>query len=320
MENKERLTLSVVIPVFNEEKTLPILLQRVRGALAAFKTSEGPSELVFVNDGSSDGSANFLRQIQREDSSVVVVNLSRNFGQMAAISAGLAVARGKAIVVMDADLQDPPEMISEMFREWRQGHQVVVAQRCSRQERGLRRFLINSFHAVFKFISDYPIPENTGVFSLIDRTVAEELTRLPEQHRFFPGLLTWIGFRKTTIFYDRDKRAAGVPKQSFSRLLNYGLDAVFSFSYKPLRLSFLLGCSISATFFFYAIALILLRILRINVVSGFTTPTVAIMILGGIQLIGIGILGECMGRIYDEVKRRPLYIISDVWKTPDPDR
>jgi dolichol-phosphate mannosyltransferase len=241
---------------------------------------------------------------------IVVLNLSRNFGHQAAISAGLNAATGDCVLVMDADLQDPPELLPELVATWRKGYQVVVAQRKTRAERGLRRFAFDAFYRVFGFLADYPIPLNAGVFGLMDRTVVDHLLLLDERNRFLPGLRSWLGFRQTIVWYDRQERAAGEAKQTYWKLLKYGLDALFSFSYKPLRLSWLFGIPISLFSFVYGLILVTLRIFDINVVPGFTTPTVLLLFFGGIQLISIGILGEYMGRIYDEVKRRPLFIVG----------
>lgn len=321
-EQHPKIRVSVVIPVFNEEHVLPILLPRlirVLETLTSSNASEG-YEVVFVNDGSSDGSFEFLRKIAETNASVVVVNLSRNFGHGPAVAAGLSMAQGRAVVLMDADLQDPPELMPQLINMWKTGFQVVNAQRRSRQERGIRGLLIRSFHLFFQFLSEYPIPFDSGVYCLMDRVVVDQLNRFPERHRFLPGLRSWVGFRTTKVEYDRDERAAGCTKQSLWRLVNYSLDAIFSFSRKPLRLSFVAGLIISAVFFLIAFTLTILRLLHIHVVAGFTASTVSIMFLGGVQLIGIGILGECLGRIYEEVKNRPLYIISDVLKSSSPIR
>lgn len=196
-----------------------------------------------------------------------------------------------------------------------EGFQLVIARRRSRQERGLKLCLFNLFYSLFGFLSDYPITLNAGVYGLMDRVVIDQLNRLTERNRFLPGLRSWIGFRETVVWYDREERAAGKPKQSLLNLLKYGFDAIFSFSYKPLRLSLLLGLTISISSFTYAAVLLIMRLLQINVVPGFTTPTISILFLGGVQLIGIGILGEYLGRIYDEVKQRPIFIVDNILRS-----
>ncbi len=311
----KRPILSVVIPLYNEEEVLPTLHERLSAALAEV----GRYEIIFVNDGSDDRTLPLLRDLVARDPHLVVLDLSRNFGHQAAVTAGLEAARGDAVVLMDGDLQDPPEIIPELVQSWREGYRVVLARRRSRQDAGVRGLLFKLFHRIFSLISDFPIDPDTGIFGLMDRRATDELVRLRERNRFLPGMRSWVGFPQTTVWYDRAARAAGEPKQTFRRLLRYGFDAVFSFSYKPLRLSWFFGFIVSSIAFIYGAVLVIMRILRINVVLGFTTPTVAILFLSGIQLITIGILGEYLGRIYDEVKRRPTYIVAERIETPAPD-
>lgn len=298
---------SVVIPIFNEEEVIPLLLERLQ---AIAHSHPDDWEFVLVNDGSRDRSLPLLIEASKVIPEVVVLNLSRNFGHQAAISAGLNAATGDCVMIMDGDLQDPPEVLPELVAMWRQGYQVVVAQRRTRAERGFRRLAFDTFYRVFGFLADYPIPLNAGVFGLMDRAVVNQLLLLEERNRFLPGLRSWLGFRQTIVWYDRQERAAGEAKQTYWKLLKYGLDALFSFSYKPLRLSWFFGVPISLFSFVYGLILVTLRVFDINVVPGFTTPTVLLLFFGGIQLISIGILGEYMGRIYDEVKRRPLFIVG----------
>jgi dolichol-phosphate mannosyltransferase len=304
-------TLSVVIPIYNEEQCIDMLYERLTAALADV---EGGYEIVFANDGSHDRSEEMLRELISRDERLSLVNLSRNFGHQPAISAGLAQAAGRCVVIMDGDLQDPPEVIPELLAKWREGNMVVLAHRRSRREGVVRAWLYRMFYALLGSVSDYPIPLDAGVFGLIDRRVADQLRNLTEHNRFLPGLRAWVGFSQAVVPYDRDERAAGRPKQSLIRLTRYALDAVFSFSYKPLRLSLAVGLAISIPCLAYATILVVKRILGVDVVKGFTTPTVAILFLGGVQLISIGILGEYIGRVYDEVKARPLYIISEVFR------
>lgn len=309
VSRQQPFTVSVVIPVYDEQECIAILYERLKSAL---QSVDAQHEIIFVNDGSHDSSLEMLQALHEKDAAVVVVDLSRNFGHQPAISAGLAQASGDCVVIMDADLQDPPETIPELVSQWRKGKQVVVAYRRSRKESFLRRKLFALFYWLLGTVSDYPIPLEAGVFGLIDRQVADQLRNLSEHNRFLPGLRAWVGFSQAIVPYDRDERVAGRPKQSLIRLTRYALDAIFSFSYKPLRLSLAAGLMISGLSFLYAVVLVGKRLLGIDVVKGFTTPTVAILFLGGVQLISIGILGEYIGRVYDEVKARPLYIISEV--------
>jgi len=307
--------LSIVIPIFNEEGLLKELKRRLDAVLEKLNCDY---EVIFVNDGSVDSSLETLKGLVRDDRHVVVVSFSRNFGHQQATTAGIAEARGDALVIMDGDLEDPPELIPEMLERWQQGYQVVVAQRRSRQETLLKRILFNAFHRLYYFLSDIPIPLNSGVFSLLDRVAYRRLQAFSESNRFIPGLRSWIGFRSTTVSYDRQARYSGDPKQTFGRLVKYALDAIFSFSYKPLRLSLLAGLFLFFVSSTYALILVVLRILHINVVSGFTTVSVAILFFGGAILVSNGIIGEYLGRIYDEVKRRPFYIVEEVLRGEPP--
>jgi glycosyltransferase involved in cell wall biosynthesis len=303
--------ISLVVPIFNEEELIDRLYQEARAALD--KTGE-EWELVFVNDGSRDRSLELLLALHARDGRVVVVELSRNWGHQAAVTAGLEAARGDAVVLMDGDLQDPPAVIPELVAAWRGGAQVVIAQRRSRAERGLRGWLFRAFYKALGALSDFPIPLNAGIFGLLDRRAVDAITRLSETNRYLPGLRSWVGFPTAVVFYDRGARAAGEPKQTLTRLLRYGLDAIFSFSYKPLRLSLVCGLSAALFALLYGAALLVCRLAGVGmfglpVVDGYTTTIVSILFLGGVQLISVGILGEYIGRIYDEVKRRPLYVV-----------
>jgi dolichol-phosphate mannosyltransferase len=266
--------------------------------------------VIYVNDGSTDGSLEIMLDQRRRDPRFTVIDLSRNFGQQAAIAAGLAAAAADAAIVMDGDLQDPPELIPEMVECWRAGAEVVRAQRRSRQERGPRRWSFALFHRLLGWLADFPIPAHVGVYGLLDRKALDELNRLPEKNRFRPGLRAWVGFDQRVVYYDRDGRASGLPKQSFRRLLRYGLDGIFSFSYKPLRLMVLGGSVICVTGFVLATRFVIRRLAGVEQAQmGFTTIVTVVLFLGGVQLVSIGLLGEYLARIYDEVKQRPLYIV-----------
>lgn len=311
---RQTIVLSVVIPVFNEEEVLPALFQRLSESLS--RLGDISCEIVFVNDGSTDGSARQLHEFCNREPRAILLNLSRNFGHQASITAGLHRSQGQCVIVLDADLQDPPELIAELVARWRQGFQVVVAQRRSRGEGVWRRMLFAAFYRALQVASDHPLELSGGVFGLMDRTVVDHLLQMSEQNRFLPGMRSWLGFKQGAVIYDRSDRAAGKPKQTLRRLLQYGFNAIFSFSYKPLRLIWMFGSVISVGSFGYAAALLILRALHINVVPGFTTPTVAILFLGGVQLVAVGVLGEYLARIYDEVKRRPLFVIADEFRGP----
>jgi dolichol-phosphate mannosyltransferase len=227
------------------------------------------------------------------------------------LSAGLDAATGDAVVLIDADLQDPPEVIPEMVESWRGGADVVLAERRSRRDTGLRRAGFALFHRFFRFVTDFPIPADTGIFGLLDRRAADELRRLSERNRFLPGLRSWIGFRTATVEYDRAERAAGEPKQTLRRLVRYAMDGVLSFSYKPLRLMTWAGALVSLAGFSLACYFIAKRLLGIETAdTGFTTLVTLILFMGGLQLLALGLVSEYIARIYDEVKNRPLYIVG----------
>jgi glycosyltransferase involved in cell wall biosynthesis len=298
--------LSLVIPILNEEESIPLL----RSHLDALSTDVFDIEIILIDDGSTDHTAAIVKEWILSNPRVVLLQLSRNFGHQAAITAGLKEATGDAVVILDADLQDPPELIFQLVEKWQEGFKVVLAERSSRQERGLRGFVIKSFYKIFEMLSDFPVRINSGVFGLMDRVVVDHLLALPEQNRFIPGLRTWIGFPTTHIVYERAARAKGTPKQSLRRLFKYGIDAIFSFSYKPLRFSLYGGIFISFVCFIYGSILFVQRIMNYNVVPGFTTVAVSVFFLSGVILISNGIIGEYLARIYDEVKKRPLYIAA----------
>ncbi len=308
MSASPRNSVDVVIPVYNEEEVLPRLLERLAAVFNAHP--ETGFRAFLVDDGSRDGSARLLGEMARRDLRFRPVRLSRNFGHQAALSAGLGQCGADAVVFLDADLQDPPELIAELIEKWREGAQVVRAERLSRADTGLRGLGFRVFHRFFNRFSDHPIPSNTGTFSLLDREAYEALRALPERHRFFPGLCAWIGFDQAAVSYNRDERAAGAPKQTLSRLIHYAMDALFSFSHVPLRLMIYLGLLISCLGFATGLYFVLKRLLGIEVAfTGFTTLIVTILSLGGIQLIAIGVIGEYLARVHDEAKQRPLFIV-----------
>lgn len=301
---------AIVTPVFNEQAVLPELISRLT---ALFTAGHGCAwRAILVDDGSRDRSAEIVREAAARDPRFELVALSRNFGFQAALSAGLAHAKGSdAVVTMDADLQDPPEVIPELVAAWRGGAEVVRAKRQSRAETGLRRIAFDAFHGVFGRLSDYPIEPNTGTFGLLSRTALEAFNALPERNRFFPGLRAWIGFPTADVLYDRQERAAGKPQQTFRRLVRYALDGLFSFSHLPLRMLTYVGIFTAFMGFAGGLFFVLWRLTGSErALTGFTTTITAVLFLGGVQLIGIGILGEYLGRIYDEVKGRPLYIVK----------
>ena len=298
---------SVVVPIYNEAELIIRFHEAVSGAL---KGVVDDWEVVYVNDGSTDSSLELLRGLQSTDSHVVVVELSRNWGHMGAISAGLQTARGRAIILMDGDFQDPPEVIPQLIDAWRNGAEVVVGVRRSRQER--RKYLAMLFPLFYRLLgalSDFPIPLNAGIFSLMDRKALDSVLALREKNRYLPGLRAWVGFKNAVVYYDRNDRAGGEGKLSFVSRIKYAMDAITSFSYKPLRLSFgLLGFSSTM-----AATLALCMFLPVSAVTAAAFGIAAsVFFVGGLLLLSIGILGEYIGRVYDEVRNRPLSLISHV--------
>lgn len=289
---------------------IPELLHRL---LAVFdKLPDLRCETIFVDDGSRDRSVEMLTAAAAGDARLRVIRLTRNFGHQPALTAGLAHAgHADAVVTMDADLQDPPELIPEMVEAWRGGAEVVLAVRRSRQEGGLRRVGFEAFHRLFGSLSDFPVEANTGTFGLLGRSAVEAFNSLGERHRFFPGLRTWLGFRRAEVFYDRDERAAGTPAQTMGRLIRYAMDGVFSFSSLPLRLLTYIGLIIATCGGGIGLFFVVRRLMGYEIAfTGFTTLVTLVLFLGGVQLVAIGVLGEYLGRIYDEVKRRPLYLVK----------
>ncbi len=301
--------ISVVVPIYNEQENLPELRRRMRAALDS--TNED-WELILVNDGSRDRSAEMIRQYHAEDPRIKLINLSRNFGHQPAVTAGIHHARGDCVILIDGDLQDPPEVIPEMVAKWREGNQVVLAERHSRGDAsGARGIGFALFYPIFRRISDLPTVPDAGIFGLMDRAVVTEFNKLPERNRFIPGLRAWLGFRQASVFYDRKDRAAGKPKQTLRRLVKYAVDGMLSFSTKPLRAATYMGFVISIFAFGLAVFYIVSFFTMHKQVTGFTTTIVSVLFLGGVQLITIGILGEYVGRIYEEIKQRPLYVVAE---------
>ncbi len=307
--------LSVVAPVYNEELLIDEFHARVRGALDGLEW-----ELVLVDDGSSDSTPQRLERLANADERVRVVSLSRNFGHQTALTAGLDHAVGDAVVMLDADLQDPPELIPQMLTHWRQGCDVVYAVREERE--GESRFKLATarwFYSLFDKLAQVELQHNSGDFRLLDRRALDALLSMRERNRFLRGMTVWVGYRQAAVPYRRDARYAGETKYTLSKMLRFSLDAISSFSHRPLQLATLLGFLISTLAFVAIPVVIILRILG-SYLPGFGALTIAVLLLGGIQLIAIGIIGEYVGRIYDEVKGRPLYLVSARRNMPDPDQ
>ncbi len=312
--SKPKPRVSIVVPLFNEADVAVELVER----LTRLPDHTYDWDLTLVDDGSTDETADVAERLLLEHGRGRVIRLSRNFGQQAAYRAGLECAEGDAVVMMDGDLQDPPEFIPELADAWRRGASVVVACRRSRQERWPRRWLFQAFHWLFNKLTDGAMPRDSGTFGLMDRRVCDHVLALHEVSLFLPALRCWPGFRREIVWYDRQARAAGKPKQSLSRLLVYAWDGIVSFSERPLRWITRLGLIVSLGGFAYAGMLIVQRILQLFgyfkglEVRGFTTIVVAILCVGGLQLVAIGVVGEYIARIFREIKHRPVFIVDRV--------
>ncbi|HET8576145.1 MAG TPA: glycosyltransferase family 2 protein [Methylomirabilota bacterium] len=301
--------ISVVVPVLNEERNVPELYRRVRASL---ESAEVEFEIIYVDDGSTDRTAEILHGLHANDGRVKSVHLTRNFGHQAAISAGLRAASGDAVVVMDGDLQDSPEALPAFIERWRAGYEVVYAIRSRRQASWLKRLAYKIFYRVLGHISQISVPLDSGDFSLMERRVVDVLNAMPERTRFVRGMRSWAGFRQTGIPLDRGERFAGKAKYTYAKLLRLAADGFLALSYRPLQLASLSGAVVSGVALLLAIFLIFLKVVHGIPLQGWTSLMVAVLFLGGVQLISLGILGEYVGRIYDEVRDRPPYVVGQV--------
>jgi dolichol-phosphate mannosyltransferase len=300
---------SIVVPIHNEEAILPQLYERVRAVMARL---DGAAELVLVNDGSTDTSYRIMRALHRRDPRVRVIDFSRNFGHQLAISAGMAYARGRAVVIMDGDLQDPPEVIPALIAKWRAGADVVYAQRVSRKgETRFKLLTARLFYRLIRRLTAVDIPPDTGDFRLLDRRVVNTLVQLREHHRFMRGLSAWVGYEQVAVPYERQERAAGVTKYPLRKMVRFALDAITGFSYVPLQLATTFGFVLAGLSLLGILIAIGIRLFT-NQIVGQASTLILVLFLGGIQLIFLGIIGEYLGRIYDEVRARPLYIVREV--------
>jgi glycosyltransferase involved in cell wall biosynthesis len=303
--------LSVVAPVYNEEELVELFVERACAAVAAHRF-----ELVIVDDGSSDSTPQLLDQIAAQDPRVRVIHLSRNFGHQAALTAGLEHAVGDVVAMIDADLQDPPELIPEMIEQWERGNDVVYAVRKQREgETAFKLATASWFYKLFDKLAQVDLEPNSGDFRLLDRRALDALLTMTERSRFLRGMTVWVGFQQTAVQYERDARHAGETKYTLRKMLRFSLDAITSFSHLPLQLATWVGL-MSAGLAFIAIPVVVVLRLFDSYLPGFGSITIAILLLGGIQLIALGVIGEYMGRIYDEVKHRPLYIVREERNRP----
>ncbi len=301
--------LSIVVPLYNEEENIDYLFERLITVLDRLQTSY---EIVCINDGSRDNTLKYLIDYHQKNPTIKVINLSRNFGKEIALTAGIDYTTGAAIIPIDADLQDPPELIGELVEKWREGYDVVYATRRSRQgESWLKKVTAGAFYQTIGKMSRVPIPSNTGDFRLLDRRVVEAIKKVPERTRFMKGLFAWVGYKQTSVMFDREPRFQGSTTWNYWKLWNFALDGIISFSFLPLKVWSYVGVSISFVSLLYASFLIIRTLIFGIDVPGYASLMVAILFLGGIQLITLGIIGEYLGRVYEEVKGRPLYFVRE---------
>lgn len=303
------LHLSIVIPIYNEEETLPELYRRLKHVLAGYEDSL-TFEILFVNDGSTDRSMEIVLNLYGSDPRLKVIELSRNFGPHMAVSAGMDYAGGDAVILMDGDLQDPPEAIPQLVNKWREGYDVVYAVRAKRKENLFKRMAFVAFYRVLNWLSFTPMPVDTGIFSLMGRKVVDVLKAMPERNRYLGGLRAWAGFRQTGVLCERGARYAGKPRQRLPQLLRLAMDALVSFSYLPLRSAAVVGAAVSCLSFIAALYALYAKLFTSKAILGWTSILVATTFLGGLILLMLGVIGEYIARIYDEVKARPRYVVA----------
>ncbi len=306
-------SISVVAPAYNEQEVLQEFYRRVTSVLSGLGCSY---EIVLVNDGSSDKTLALMHELHKNDPHVTVVDLSRNFGKEIALTAGLDHTHGDVIVILDADLQDPPELIPEMLEGWREGYEVVYGVRSQRDgETWMKKASASAFYRLIQRVSRVRIPRDTGDFRLMTKRTISEMGKLREQHRFMKGLFAWIGFPSKPIYYSRDARAAGETKWNYWNLVNLAVEGITSFSIAPLKIATYAGLSVAFLSLLYAGVVIWKTLLYGDPVQGYPSLMVVVLFLGGVQLISVGVLGEYIGRIFNEVKMRPLYLVNRVWQS-----
>jgi polyisoprenyl-phosphate glycosyltransferase len=301
--------LSIIIPIYNEESNIPFLFERLSKVISGIDKS---CEYIFVNDGSKDNSFLLIKQLSESHPNVKYIDFSRNFGHQVAVTAGLDHCTGDAVIIIDADLQDPPELIPDLYNKWKEGYEVVYAKRRARQgENFLKRFTARMFYRILKKITSINIPVDTGDFRLIDRKVVDVLKQMPEQQKFLRGQISWIGFRQTYVEYDRDSRYAGKTGYTYKKMIRFALDGITSFSNLPLKFATFTGFIVSGITFIMILYALYSRFISKDYVPGWTSLMLAVLFIGGVQLISIGIIGEYISRLSSNVRKRPLYIVDE---------
>lgn len=302
--------LSIVVPVYNEQEVIDETFRRLS---EVFKNYFMKIEYIFINDGSKDNTYFKLGQIAENNPEVRIINFARNFGHQIAITAGMDYAKGDAVVIIDADLQDPPEVIKQMVEKWQEGYEVVYGKRLQREgETFFKKFTAKMFYRFLDSMTDVKLPVDVGDFRLIDRKVCDAMKCLPERSRYVRGLVSWVGFKQTSVEYKREKRFAGETKYPLKKMIKLAGDGIFSFSYKPLKLATFAGMVISALSFIYLIIVLIQKFVKNDIASGWASSMAVSLFFNGVMLIVLGIMGEYVGRIYEEVKARPLYIVGEL--------
>lgn len=301
--------LSLVVPVYNEENSIDVFMEEITKVLDKIDMKR---EIIFINDGSRDSTLSVLIDLQKKNNDVKIINLSRNFGKDIALTAGLDATSGDAVVPMDVDLQDPPELILEFVSEWRKGFDVVYGTRRFRNtDSAFKRFSSTYFYRLFNRLSNFPIPYNTGDYRLMDKKVIDVIRQMPERDRFMKGIFAWVGFSTQKVEYDRPSRAKGETKWNYFKLFRFAIDGILSFSSWPLRIWTLIGLTVASLSFLYGLWLVVRTVFFGVDVKGYPSLIVSVLFMGSLNLSGIGMLGEYLARVYNETKRRPLYITKD---------
>ncbi len=301
--------ISIIVPIFNEEKNLPLLYQRLTAVTVSITNKY---EIIFINDGSRDDSYTLIKNIAKADNCVKFINLSRNFGHQVAVSAGIDASLGQSVVIIDADLQDPPELISSLYEKMKEGYQVVYAKRKSREgESVLKIFTAKIFYRTLKRITSINIPVDTGDFRIMDRKIVDVLKNMPERNKFLRGQISWIGFNQTFVEYERSGRSFGSTGYTYRKMIRFAMDGITSFSNFPLKVASFLGFIVSFVSFIIMLYALYVRFINGHYVEGWTSLMISILFLGGVQLICVGIIGEYLSRVSDNVRNRPLYVIQE---------
>jgi len=301
---------SVIVPAYNEQEVITESYKRLTAVMGQLGETY---ELIFIDDGSRDKTAEILAHICEQDKHAVLIRFSRNFGHMPAITAGMDYARGKAVMVIDADLQDPPELFPKMIEKWREGYDVVYGKRTERKgETGFKKLTAGLYYRFLKRMTEVDLPVDTGEFRLIDRKVCDAIKKIREKNRYIRGLVSWVGFKQTAVGYIREKRFAGVTKYPLAKMIKFAMDGITSFSYKPLKLASSVGFAISAMSFVYLLVVLYLRLFTRSTTTGWASMVAVVLFSQGIVLMVLGLMGEYIGRIFDEIKGRPIYIVDEV--------